>query len=293
MPGRLILISMDKTIRGYISPCLAEKHTKEEKPALLLGSFSHGAYLEIDEKEILLLCDEKYKEIPFGIGIDDYAYVLGPDHIDGESKISFSTEWIRIANSEAMIEIKLQKRCVEERIGKRFDTQEFIDTATRMLRFHRKGVFGSLIDDSFPETEWSGRIRTFLQRNSLKAASNDMEGILLQLIGLGPGLTPSGDDFLCGYLYYKLHTGKTEDCLVMMDLIRQMMYQRTNRISCVYLEHVMNEDVFSLFEDIIRSENQEELKEAVNLLTEMGSNSGGDVLCGMIYAAMETLTDRQ
>jgi len=122
-------------------------------------------------------------------------------------------------------------------------------------------------------------------------AYNDVDA----LIGRGPGLTPSGDDFLAGVLY-SLHFLKCGSLLEPLSgKVNNLLY-RTTRLSRHFLKYALagkwgqtEQDVlFALLTDC-----GGDLNKAVNNLLAVGSSSGADELSGMIAgirAALEGYT---
>ncbi|RPJ26330.1 MAG: DUF2877 domain-containing protein [Chloroflexi bacterium] len=110
------------------------------------------------------------------------------------------------------------------------------------------------------------------------------------LIGLGSGLTPSGDDLLVGYLAGRWCTvqGASERAQFIASLgetIIQLSSQ-TNDISRTYLYHAVQAQVSSrlanLAETICRGENPEPLSEIAEAAMRVGHTSGMDAVTGLL-----------
>lgn len=111
---------------------------------------------------------------------------------------------------------------------------------------------------------------------------------IIGIIGLGKGLTPSGDDFLCGVL-----AGLT--CFSGMPKAAGMLYylrkhiadslKETNDISGAFLKCAVD-GYYS--EAIIKLPEQTDEKKVADLFSGIGHSSGADTLCG-IYFIVETL----
>jgi len=99
------------------------------------------------------------------------------------------------------------------------------------------------------------------------------------LIGLGPGLTPSGDDFLAGYCHVLYHAG-----------IRDLWYQllplsdKTNNISSEMIRWACKGVVLGPWEEIVSGLvhgcHEEELYHLKNKAMAVGHSSGTDYLLG-------------
>lgn len=112
-----------------------------------------------------------------------------------------------------------------------------------------------------------------------------------KLIGLGPGLTPSGDDLLAGLMASLIYTQKItnrpkafpiqELCNTVCDLART----RTNDISRQLLTFAAKGEVPETMETFILAvltKPEAELEPAARQLTNVGASSGSDQLLGII-----------
>lgn len=125
---------------------------------------------------------------------------------------------------------------------------------------------------------------------------------LARLIGLGIGLTPSGDDFLCGVLAGLILSGQTESDLghCLKATIAQHLNDTVD-VSAAFLRCAL-EDQFSLAvnqlvasSDKFPSDSTFQASIAdVHTITEhflaIGHSSGTDTLCGILYAIKLTLS---
>lgn len=110
------------------------------------------------------------------------------------------------------------------------------------------------------------------------------------LIGLGSGLTPSGDDLLLGYLAGLWCSVADQDERARFisnlgDVVNRLSH-RTNDISRTYLYHAARGQVSSrlseLAEAICRGENSERLLELLDSATQAGHTSGMDTISGLL-----------
>jgi hypothetical protein len=110
-----------------------------------------------------------------------------------------------------------------------------------------------------------------------------------QMAGCGPGLTPSSDDLLAGYMA-ALHAlaacGHMAAVLPMTARMAQRAANKTNRISGAFLLHSGNgqasEDVLALLEALFLGTDG--LNEAIARVGAYGSTSGADILTGIALA---------
>lgn len=118
---------------------------------------------------------------------------------------------------------------------------------------------------------------SFHRRRLYKEAADK----LCELIGLGIGLTPSGDDFLCGILAGLRIQGLEEDNFAMhlQEGICNNL-QRTNEISQAFLSCALKGH-FSLAVNNLW--NKPSAEEIANDFLAIGHSSGMDTLCGIYF----------
>ncbi|HEX2995414.1 MAG TPA: DUF2877 domain-containing protein [Anaerolineales bacterium] len=112
------------------------------------------------------------------------------------------------------------------------------------------------------------------------------------LIGLGSGLTPSGDDLLVGYLagLWCAVRGQSERAQFISRLGETVvsLSSRTNDISRTYLYHAVRGQVSSrlanLAEAISQGTNHERLSEIAEASFKVGHTSGMDAVTGLLIA---------
>lgn len=108
-----------------------------------------------------------------------------------------------------------------------------------------------------------------------------------QLAGCGPGLTPSSDDWLCGYLIYMpgCKTG------TMAKEIAKAAAARTNDISAALLcnagKGYFSEDVLNLLDCMGSEPEDKRLDTALKKVADFGSSSGCDFLTGMYFGILD------
>ena len=110
------------------------------------------------------------------------------------------------------------------------------------------------------------------------------------LIGLGPGLTPSGDDLLVGYITGLWCTAKdrNERVQFISGFGRTIidLSEKTNDISRTYLYHAVRGQVSSrlanLTEAICSGDNSKHLHETAQTAMSVGHTSGMEVVTGLL-----------
>jgi len=116
------------------------------------------------------------------------------------------------------------------------------------------------------------------------------EAAALRVLGLGHGLTPSGDDFLGGIFFTLAHAPIAAWRSAMPGVharIRSAAQSATNPISAALLDDLMRGSSYRVLHDVFdvfHAGEPEPIANAVNRLLRLGASSGGDMLAGVFLA---------
>lgn len=113
----------------------------------------------------------------------------------------------------------------------------------------------------------------------------------VSLVGLGPGLTPSGDDFLVGlFTAFHLANSPLSSYKWFCEEVEKVAKELTNEISFMAIKQAstgqVRESIVSLLEAIL-SDDERELIISLQKVLNIGSSSGTDIALG-ILAGLET-----
>lgn len=116
----------------------------------------------------------------------------------------------------------------------------------------------------------------FHQKNCQEAAS-----VISELVGLGIGLTPSGDDFLCGILagYHIQGLENSPEAVCLKEAVRERL-SRTNEISRAFLTCALDGHFSQAVNELWRNPDTESIAQ---MFRAIGHSSGMDTLCGIYY----------
>jgi hypothetical protein len=117
-------------------------------------------------------------------------------------------------------------------------------------------------------------------------------------IGLGPGLTPSGDDFIVGYLAGLWSTaGSDSSRLRFMSSLGVWLSQAaagTNAISCTYIKSAVNgnvsEPIATLAQRFGQAKSMDSVREATRTALQVGNTSGTDGVQGLLLGCIAWAT---
>ncbi len=111
------------------------------------------------------------------------------------------------------------------------------------------------------------------------------------LIGLGPGLTPSGDDFLVGYLrgIWLLRQNQHAACS-MLDRLRAGLLpdlaHRTTRVGAEFIRHALGGAFAEILDSaaltLLAPAQPQAVRSAINRLLTQGETSGTDTTLGLL-----------
>lgn len=129
----------------------------------------------------------------------------------------------------------------------------------------------------------------------------DMPGLLQEanaLVGLGEGLTPSGDDFLGGLLFCVNTIQRLYPGLINLDSTEKALFiesakQRTNLISFTLLNDLTNgqavEPLHELINSVFSDQPLENIR-TISCLTQIGHSTGWDLLTGALTGLLLTFS---
>ncbi len=114
------------------------------------------------------------------------------------------------------------------------------------------------------------------------------------LIGLGYGLTPSGDDFLVGYLAGLWCTAGANlsrmQFLMALGSELSQVSQNTNEISCTYLRSAskghVSEPIAKLAQRLNQANNRSSIRAATQSALQVGHTSGSDGVLGLLLGCL-------
>lgn len=112
----------------------------------------------------------------------------------------------------------------------------------------------------------------------------------LGIMGLGIGLTPTGDDFLAGFLTAGLALGPREPFERITQAVAQYAPARTTRVSAALFQALSQDQLTERFGSLLEAmrNNQSNLEEKAAHMAAFGSSSGVETMYGFLYGARAT-----
>jgi hypothetical protein len=122
----------------------------------------------------------------------------------------------------------------------------------------------------------SGHAQPALEALERWLAGNAIEAEAQSLIGLGPGLTPSGDDYLAGMLIALHALGRDAQARGLWRWLQPHLAARTSAISAAHLEAAAAGEAHEVIHDVLQDAT------CVPKLAMVGHCSGWDALAGVV-----------
>ncbi|SEM91695.1 Protein of unknown function [Candidatus Frackibacter sp. WG12] len=255
--GKLVSISTSNNLNAPNNLIIASSNRLD----LRTFNVKLGEEVELTPKEIF------FKEAGLRIGLDRVEVWNGElfNNIDAIRRDKFEKNFSTFA-----------KIVVEE--GKMEGVGEISRFLVQMLNGERfRSSFGRVADAAYPNI-------LNLQQAILTHNKDKMIKSSKRLIGLGPGLTPAGDDFLVGF-YTILQMVQTTSGVEYIDLeVREKILtaakEETTLVSKTTLEHILNaeapEVILQLIEALFLGDAGDVYCYTLQLLAR-GSTSGTDI----------------
>ena len=255
---------------------------------------SSGAYLRFGT-EVFLLCDQKWGRLPIGMLVEDYPKTIPALHLEAgqpvlrkENQLIFQNGSIELCVLPPAVEAPCQKKPQYDAVILAAEALAALNKKSGLSMLALPLLLGKPCEPDLWENPYFSRAYHCLH-NCIKAIGQNDFDILEQnvpaLLGLGTGLTPSADDIFMGMLYVfgRLHQGNYLGISLLQILIAQFSGTRTNQISAANLKAILHGAPFDRMEQVYRGLCAEEPLN-IEYLTQIGSNSGSEMLLGMLIA---------
>ncbi|MFB3169190.1 DUF2877 domain-containing protein [Neobacillus sp. 179-C4.2 HS] len=162
------------------------------------------------------------------------------------------------------------------------------------------GVGGGIKKNFIPQNPFEAEVSNMLEKRTLLLFNeliNDRISSALphavSLVGLGPGLTPSGDDFLTGlFTIFNMKNSPFYPYRSFCEDVLKKARTLTNDISYMTLKKAasgkVRESIISLLNAILVEDDQD-LILSLNKLLNIGSSSGTDIAYGIVFGMEATI----
>ncbi len=273
--------------------------------------FHHACNVSLESGELLTLVSSEKGNSPYGIRLETPPGFAFLHQIRPGQAVASRGGILRVSGSDLSIDLRTASRwhvdLKELRVDfHRRDTAQAWAVAWLELEKHRRrdGISAMIaaipVARQNPIISISPLVKTLVKRAvqtipALIDATHtfQVEGAVTAmrpLIGLGPGLTPSGDDFIVGYLAGLWSTTGGDSCrLRFMSSVGRWLSQAaagTNAISRTHIRSAVNgnvsEPMATLVQHFRQEKNMDIVREATRSALQVGNTSGTDGVLGLL-----------
>ena len=293
----------------------AREYLRPGGKGIFLGVFSSSFYCRIEGKGVLLFHKASYGTIPFGVGCDDLESlmaILRP--VSDEAVLCRDLELfipstdIRLILRPHIPHYTSGYECTGEALLSKQEISRNIVQAEAILGRRKESVLEEIFcllgaaSGNCPGRRpprvgdlWNIAPLDMLLRSLCLGDCASVELALNRLIGLGTGLTPTMDDVLTGlaYIFSFLERNGRQglpSAGLFLGLISGGCHKRTSEISGAYLLSAARGEMFSILEDaaisLLLAGDDHGLARKVESLLAIGSDSGGNMLAGMLLGVI-------
>lgn len=249
---------------------------------------SRGIYLQLESRHILL-CHSRFGTVPNGISLEQWTRL--PALLAADQQVRVETGVVYTPSAE----LHLHLRSVPRHTQILSPNETGFRAGLKLLLSQAKQTgLSALVYPLFTGQTTPGNLycelalpHTAALRQALREENTDrIYRSVCALLGLGPGLTPSGDDLLSGLLYGLRHSParNTTSCEALRDAILDAAHERTNAVSADYLIALAQDAPF----DCMAAAWEDPAGKAAELL-QIGHNSGSEMLLGLLCAMAHCL----
>lgn len=243
------------------------------------GVFSSAVYFENPRGGTLMLYDESFGLVPFGVGVRDARGLIAAS----DFAVSGDGEALDGAVRLQSCVLHLSVRPRRETARARPDAETLRAAAENWRGLLSETRKGSLWSEELIFAAASARKRAELYGALQNGSYEDTLAALGGLLGLGTGLTPSLDDYLsalCTLLIWTREAWDMPECgaQLLSRGIKALAPAKTSRISAAYLLASASGQRSERLEDALAAP---ESVAAARALLDVGAGSGGDMLAGL------------
>lgn len=294
--GGISPLKEDMVLRTFYSTFMggvAAEVLAQNQNGAVIGMTSKGIFLRCDDA-ILFITDALYKS-PFNLYVPGFERLMAALTVNTRFEVIptalvFSNESIQIVTDNSEIWIPESPASIQTT---RSERQRNIDSLLEQVSGidENKGwIFLHNQKSSLP-VEISERILVNTQGFAAGYQHGDLERCMKaaeRLIGLGGGLTPSGDDWLAGFILYQARFlraagGRSQFLEDLVEALQKMAFQKTTTISANRILTAGRGWAEELFLQVIDAlfTGSDIPAGMAELLTHFGHSSGVDTTLGI------------
>ncbi len=249
--------------------------------------FSSACYIRLDSNQVLMLHDARHGSVSFGIGIPHLAELLRATRLRPGMQTRLDKDGIIFPHMRWRFGATKTYRAVPMLP---YDQAEWLAHASLVLEHHPGGAVKELWHqrDSMLKILPAPKHLpvccahayapfTVLLHACMAKDEPSIADALYSLVGLGPGLTPSLDDCLCGMIY--VLTNRNHPIAPGLASCLRVAATRTTPVSAAFLHAACQGNGMEIMDRAIALRKKNDLQR----LLRIGNSSGADILTGMLF----------
>jgi hypothetical protein len=283
---------------------IASEMLLKDQEAHVFGKISKGIFIKTSAKWLIFLSFEQFRG-PLTITFDKIDPILGL--VSGGDPIQIASQSIFIPALEVAIPMAGSKVWqpplpIALPLGELERHEQLVDCARQILSKKNEVGLGSLIplvlgfaNDHPPHkliTNFDWAYIQQLQKYIRNRQAAPLAELLAAVLGSGPGLTPSADDFIVGLLLalnrWQNLLWTAEDLHDLNRKVVEAAYEKTTTLSANLIEcatlRLANERLINALDWIVTGVARE--PDIISHLLKWGNSSGVDAFTGMAVALM-------
>jgi len=266
--------------------------------------FARACNVRLETGALLTMVSSEKSNVPNGLRIETPAQFGFPDFVRSGEPASCRGGTVRLGRFGLSIDLRTAVCWHLDLSGLRIDLHQQDQAAAwtvawQTLYAHQRGETLPAITEAMA---WASRNLTPPVKRAFRTvpALLDATGALHAgeacaaiepLIGLGPGLTPSGDDFLVGYFAGLWSTAGHDTArrgfLASVGTWLSQAAAHTNEISRATIQSAvrgnLSEPIARLAQRVDRSDNMDNVQAATRAALQIGHSSGTDGVAGLLF----------
>ena len=257
----------------FLSPSVNNWLTDTHHPRIL-HIFDHACNLLNERGDVLSIVTPQIGNGPFNLVVEENIYF--PEHLTLDSPIFNSTALIKLG--------ELTIHTTEAKLWNPCPAWEMLNTKRNQIldQIKQLPITNCLKNSDLPILQ---SLISNLISALAKADISSAQNVSSKLAGLGPGLTPSGDDFIMGALYAAWIIHPPEVASVLARETANTATPLTTSLSAAWLRAAGRGEagmVWHEFFDALRSSDSLRIQKTLKSILAVGETSGADALAGFV-----------
>lgn len=252
----------------------------------VIGVFSHAMYCIFGETVVSLYGDA-YGEVPFGVALSDILGFLAAADASVGMTVTLGADAILFGDRRVPIAVLPQPPRIAVRLCAPDSAR--LERIEAYIAEHGspRGILECFAENRGGSADSAKALAVALAASDRQAAAD----AATRLLGLGRGLTPSGDDWLCGFFALLLAARNAgfripKETDAVTQAVLDASVARTSQISRAYLAAALGGKYCTVYAAAAAAcLGEGDFAPYADIALQMGASSGTDTLCGAAAAS--------